>query len=439
MPSAVDSSSDEARTVAAFTDYCAATNRTRSWAAARLTLALMLVVGPVEYLLLSDRPEVAAWQRTWMLTSAVPFAIGGFLVWASARVARHVDVAVAIMAALGFGTAAAGVAQIGGLETLYAGIASIVPMLSVFLLVPLRRRMWIAAITPLSFLGVFFAVRPDALGYPYAAVPVFHATLSVVVSILVGELNYTLARGHFLQAHELAGEAARLDRAVRRRTSEVVELARNLVSLEETERTRIARELHDELGQQLTAVRLDAGSAAQAVREALGEDTPAATRAVGIEAQIALAQQTVRDVVFSLRPPALDDFDLATALELLVDRFRQPGHVRVDYENVLDGMPLTDTQATTVFRVLQEALTNAVRHADAEGVRVRLGRDGDQVRLVVEDDGRGVDAARLRSGFGLRGMRERLRLVGGAISVEPGAAGGTTVVATFPLRVDVET
>lgn len=263
--------------------------------------------------------------------------------------------------------------------------------------------------------------------------PFLLSGIAITLNVIVGGLLFRLSREHHAQRARLAGETARLEAAVRARTVEVMELARNLVSLEETERTRIARELHDELGQELTGARLEAGVVLAEARAVLGDDAPTAQRASGVEARIATAQQRVRDAIFSLRPPALDDFDLSTAIRMLVDRYRQPNGLAIDHEASLDGVPLTDTQATTVFRVLQEALTNVTRHARASRVRVRITVADGHLVLEVADDGAGVVAERMRAGFGLRGMRERLRLVGGDFSLAPRAEGGTVLRVEFPL------
>src|SRR5262249_23692642 len=156
---------------------------------------------------------------------------------------------------------------------------------------------------------------------------------------------------------------------------------------EETERTRIARELHDELGQELTGARLEAGVVVAETRRAPGDD--AARRATSIEAPVARAPQRGRGGGFSLRPPPPRDFDLATALRILVDRYRVPDGLAVDFENTLDSTPLTDTQATTIFRILQEALTNVQRHAAAKRATVRIVVDDGRVVVTVADDGRG--------------------------------------------------
>jgi signal transduction histidine kinase len=424
MPSAADSSPDS------FAGHCVTVNGARLRIVICILLLIVLVAGPIQSLLL--RPQAALAQRVWMLGVLATLLVAAMAFHVSTTLRRHADLLCAGLVSASVGLQARGLSQLGGLETLYVGIACVGPMIAVLFLVPLGRRILLAVAPPLAFYGVFFALRPGAMHHPFAGVPVFHAFLAVSFAVVFGELNFRLAREHHAQRTLLEGERARLDAAVRTRAAEVLELARNLVSLEESERTRIARELHDELGQQLTGARLEAAGLAEDTRVALGDDAPAARRATGIEARLAVAQQAVRDVVFSLRPPALDDFDLGTALRVLVDRYRRPNALEVAYQNTLEGMPLTDTQATTVFRVLQEALTNVTRHAGATRVDVRLGVEGGDVVLVVADDGRGP-APTPRIGFGLRGIRERLQLVDGDVVLTRGDAGGAVLRATFRL------
>ncbi len=433
----VASSSPEPPDAGSFAEYCAAVNAARMRVVLRVLLATVLVAGPAELHLLHH--DAAFWQLFRMGGVLATFVLVTLAFRLSATLQRHTAIVCAAMIAVAMGIEAHGLTRIGGLETLYVGIACVTPMMVILFLMPLRRRVWVAALPPIAFYGVFFALRPSAIHHPYAAVPIFHAFLAVCLAVVFGELSYRLTREHYAQRRLLAGETTRLDAAMQARTAEVLELARNLVSLQETERTRLARELHDELGQQLTGARLEAGALAAETREALGSETPAARRATGIEARIAVAQQTVKDVVFSLRPPALDDFDLATALHILVERYRQPNGLIVDYENRLDGTPLTDTQATTVFRVLQEALTNVTRHAAATRAEVHIAPENGRVVLVVADDGRGMPASPPGLGFGLRGMRERLRLVGGEVTLDAGPRGGVVLRATFPIDVARQT
>lgn len=432
MPSEASSSAEPRPAAETFEDHCRETNEKRVRVVIFITLGMQLVAGPVEYFLLQSRPDAAGWQALWMLLITSISVIGAGLFFRFKAVRDRSELLVASFFAFAMAIAAAGVAQIGGLETMYVGIAYVVPFIATMLLLPIWRRVWIASLPPVTFLTVLFTLRPDALDHPYAGIPIFHSFLAVLFTTIFGHLSYMLAREHFEQRVQLAGEASRLDAAVRDRTREVFELARNVVSIEEGERTRIARELHDELGQRLTAVRLEASATASAARQQLGSDAAVTKRVTGIEAGVALAQRTVREVVHSLRPPELDELGLSDALDLLIDRYRRSGTATIDYENELAGTALSDTQATTVYRVLQEALTNVTRHSQADEARVRVRPSGAWIEMVIADDGIGIETAEANDGFGLRGMRERLRLVDGEFSLAPGNERGTVVRARFP-------
>jgi two-component system sensor histidine kinase UhpB len=206
---------------------------------------------------------------------------------------------------------------------------------------------------------------------------------------------------------ELAGAfndmLARLERE--RRDS-----ARRSLSAQEDERRRIARELHDEVGQVLTAVvlQLDRGrveEAREAVRASLEE---------------------VREIARRLRPEALDDLGLTSALTALTNEVRRSG---LAVERSIDPRvpELSDEEELVIYRVAQEALTNALRHAGAREARVTLAERDGGVELMVSDDGTGFDVAREVEGAGLRGMRERTVLIGAKLDVESAVGQGTVV------------
>src|SRR5260370_12964770 len=174
----------------------------------------------------------------------------------------------------------------------------------------------------------------------------------------------------------------------RKQTQEALRLySRALIEAQETERQRIARELHDEIGQVLTAVRINLQTAKTSRN--------AAEAANHIEDSIRVTDEAlrqVRDLSLDLRPPHLDDFGLTTALRWFIDRFSQRTGIVVDLEAADDGQRLATETETACFRIAQEALTNVARHAKAKRVSVRLNRNREQLFLIVKDDGVGFDA-----------------------------------------------
>jgi signal transduction histidine kinase len=200
------------------------------------------------------------------------------------------------------------------------------------------------------------------------------------------------------------------------------ESLRRVVAGQELERRRLARELHDETGQSLTSILLRLRSLEDFVD---GDDERAAVAEIRRLAVETL--QDVRRLAVELRPKALDDFGLVAALERLTGSFGEQTGLSVDFVAGLGNEQLAPEVATALYRIVQEALTNVAKHADAHTVSILLTRKNGSVALVIEDDGRGFDPARPAGGFGLQGIRERVDLLGGALAVESREGSGTTL------------
>jgi signal transduction histidine kinase len=204
---------------------------------------------------------------------------------------------------------------------------------------------------------------------------------------------------------------------------------RRVIEAQELERRRLARELHDETGQALTSILLGLKGirAAQSAEEA--ERAEAELRELVVQ-----ALQDVRSLAVELRPTALDDFGLVPALERLASTFSERTGIRASVAAALGHIRLPAEIETVVYRMVQEALTNVVKHAAASEVGITLTRRDGGVSAVVEDDGEGFAEADVRpDALGLVGMRERLALLGGTLTVESAPGGGTAVVAFLPL------
>jgi two-component system sensor histidine kinase UhpB len=228
-----------------------------------------------------------------------------------------------------------------------------------------------------------------------------------------------------------SAEIATIERAYNsmldRFESERREAGAYALKAQESERQRLARGLHDEVGQSMTAVLLQlqrlAATAAPEQREQL------------VEAQkvVSTSLDDVRRLARDLRPELLDHLGLPSALANLGQQFEQHSHVRVE-ERFASDLPSLDPQVELViYRVAQESLTNVARHAHADNVLLSLEREGDGVELRVLDDGRGFFPGHGERG-GLRGIRERALIVGGAVTFDSGAGGGVEVRLDVPAR-----
>ncbi len=207
------------------------------------------------------------------------------------------------------------------------------------------------------------------------------------------------------------------------------ELSQQLVAAQEEERRKLSRELHDHIGQMLTALRMELGRIDR-VRPA--NDARVATAVAECRQLVDNMVHLVRDLALGLRPTMLDDFGLQPALEWLGRDFTRRSGVPVAL-HISDGLDaLGDQHRTCVYRVVQEALTNCVRHARATAISVTVRAREDAIEVTVSDDGIGLDPERRGTGFGLRGIEERVRELGGTISMKSAAGKGATLALELP-------
>ena len=258
--------------------------------------------------------------------------------------------------------------------------------------------------------------------------------LPVVLLVLAASLGGVAVRRYRQAQRELQARRAaeaRLSMALAANR----QLAQEHLRVQEAERQRLARELHDELGQYLNAIKLDA------VSLRAPDLTPGRTAEAGrqIVQSVDHVHAAVGDMIRRLRPVGLDDLGLAAALEACVDgwRSRLPD-VRFDLS--LDGEldDLGEAQNLAAYRLVQEGLTNAIRHSGTTHVAVSVRRmedpgGGSRILLRIADAGRGASPALLQRGFGLRGMQERAELLGGSLSIDTAPGTGFAVSASFPL------
>lgn len=237
-----------------------------------------------------------------------------------------------------------------------------------------------------------------------------------------------------IQQWEATAEALRIEgdrRAIVE--AELSEVLRQTVIDQENERQRIARELHDSLGQYLTIMQLEfdeiarGSGSAEKVRSGVSRLKELAS-SVGNE---------INRLAWEIRPTSLDDLGLQTAVEQLLEEWQARSGLAFDLQLMLDNRRLPPTVETTLYRVLQEAINNVVKHADARRVGIILEVSGNEVSLIVEDDGKGFvwedQASPPSSRLGLLGIRERLALVGGRLEIETGQGRGTTLIVHAPL------
>jgi signal transduction histidine kinase len=209
-------------------------------------------------------------------------------------------------------------------------------------------------------------------------------------------------------------------------------LSQQLVAAQEEERKKLTRELHDHVGQMLTALRMEIGRADRARGGAASGQALAEAKRL-----LDTILGSVRDLVMGLRPSMLDDFGLQPALEWLGRDFRRRFGIPVGLTLGGDVSELPDQTRTCVYRIVQEALTNCARHAQAKQIDIAVAAEADTLDLTVADDGVGIDPLRAR-GMGLLGIEERVRELRGTFEVRPRTPSGTLLHVTLPLAASIE-
>jgi two-component system sensor kinase len=237
-------------------------------------------------------------------------------------------------------------------------------------------------------------------------------------------------------------ERKQAERALNEAYEQLRDLTRRLTEAEEVERKRLARELHDEFGQALTGLKFDvAWLTKELSRPTKGAGAAAMkSKAMGMSQAIDGLIQSVRATAASLRPGVLDDLGLVAALEWLATSFHErtglPCELTIDAS--IRDTPVEVALATTIFRGAQELLTNVMRHAHASQAGIHLTVQDDHLVLIIHDDGRGLRPEQWKEGrsLGLRGLHERVKLVGGDITIASAPDKGTEVTLSMPMKHD---
>jgi signal transduction histidine kinase len=289
----------------------------------------------------------------------------------------------------------------------------------------ISRRLYAAALVLPPILGFFSLLGAtvwDQYDLPFAIAIVVVASM-LLFSAVVATTSLSIDRSDRLRW--------KAEEALRRSRERLRELSQSIQIMQEEERIRIAREVHDELGQLLTAIKMDIAL----VRKKIGPESEIGTR---IDATVDLVNSTIKTVqriTSELRPSILDNLGLAAAIEWQAREFEGRFGIKCTFDIPDEYLPVNTEIATAVFRIFQETLTNVARHSEATEVRLTLEEKLNVLLLEVKDNGKGMtlEAQDRPRAFGIMGMRERAKLVGGTFDILSELGQGTTVRVTIPL------
>ena len=254
--------------------------------------------------------------------------------------------------------------------------------------------------------------------------------LAVLARMEAGELSARMPRPRLIELRRIAAGFDHLAEQLQKTLASQRQLAMRLLAVREEERRRLARELHDEFGQCLASIGAEAAFIGGRAETRDPELLPAARAIAAVTAHM---MESLQGILLQLRPVGLEEFGLSAALEALVGGWRRRQadcvfELKVDGE--IDALP--DALRTSLYRIVQESLTNALRHGDPGRVKVDVRCDGAGCRLRVDDDGAGREGPTAGSGLGVLGMHERVEALGGRFALMPRMPRGMRVEANFP-------
>lgn len=405
----------------------------RFWPGLGLVIAGAAILWwPVDYLVYAEDPHIREAFAAFRIKIATIDVCLALIAPRLAFAHRHAHAGAALSATVNLILAGHLLAEAGQGNPLWLYYAFMCPFFSVLLVMPLRARI----VTAIMFTSAIFSAW---LAHPLAHwdTPGVSAGLSflcfcTLLGIFIGHLFYVQVERSFHlgrrveeQRQALAAVAGQLEVRVLSQTEEIRELGIRAQKVRAEQRLEIARELHDSLGQELTSMRLlvDLGLR-------LHDDHDVTGSFSRLGDQIQRIQGSLRQVLLSLRPQILEESSLLESLALLVGEFGRRSGLACAFHPA-DVPEVSPAMSLAVFRIAQEALTNAIRHARASRIDVRLEGRSELLLLQVIDDGRGIAQADLGQGFGTRGIQERVRALGGQATWTGDE--GTHLTVTLPL------
>jgi signal transduction histidine kinase len=320
------------------------------------------------------------------------------------------------------------------------------------------RVVYVLLLPAIAFSAWYCGVGPSVLaigvalvGATYEFIPTGFSVRALTAEELVGVAAFVfssvvivvMGESRRRQNAVLRNEQGELERKVRERTADLDvvnrnlrELSARLLQLQDDERRRIARELHDSVGQMLAALTMNLS----AVRSDVDRLTKTAAALNDSETLVREMSSEVRTISHLLHPPLLDEAGLSSALRWYVDGFAQRSGIRVDLDLPQNQGRLPSELETAIFRVVQECLTNIHRHSESAVAKIRLRQRDNQILVDVQDEGKGIPPEKQEQmasagtpGVGIRGMRERIRQLGGTLEIHSDGA-GTLVAARLPVE-----
>ncbi len=419
-----------------FTAYAAELHRQVAILAILTLLGATLLWWPLDWVVFPDSAHVDAFGKLRIQTAIASLVCLGIYAGIRPRPRWSLALAPPLYAAVMAGITYH-LGSLGDAGLLADANLGLIPFALVPL--PLRARSLSILLVTMAMIGCYFLPYPENFQDPRVPAQLSFTLFAALFGIVTGEVFYRILRRVFFQQRQtqvanehLAELRDSLVATVAERTKDLRALALHLDNAQEAERRRIARELHDHLGQELTAMRYTVARLEDRIARRPQE---AGELVQDLSALVSGATQTVRGFISTLRPRILDDLGLQAAAEWLCEQTQRASGLptQLEVEGGEELFRLDAESRLVVFRVLQEGVTNALKHASPHHLRLSLRAGADEVYGEVADDGLGFDPTLPRSGFGLFGLEERVRAGGGRLEIQAAPGQGTRLKVWLPM------
>lgn len=417
----------------AFEEYLARTTARLGTTMAIVYCLSAFLWWPADFVLFPDSPAIRRVALDWRFGNlACLFPLLFQRLWPQVVRERPLPL-IAFCTALCCGWTTWNTGRIGPADASWFGLTYVVPTTSMMLFAPFLERTLITIVFAVAAWIGYFGLNPARLGelHDQLGLAASQQAITAFLGIGLGHIIFDRVRMTFFAERSLAAANQLLEDRVRAQRADLRRLADRIETLRETERVEIARELHDELGQTLTALRLETTHIARQGTRAGVDVSPDE-----LDFHVTDMFGAFRRILLRLRPKILDDFGLVAAAQWLVnDQAAQTG-IAVSLRVTPDTLAIHGAGRAVAYRALREALSNTLRHARAQQVAVELKLDEGVLRLSVADDGVGI-APRQQwpaEAIGIIGARERARTLGGDFTVERRPQGGTMALLRLPLE-----
>lgn len=415
----------------AFLEHTHATTARTARGFAALAILATLLWWPLDFVLYANAPAVLHAMSLWRTGNLIAMSLVWLSPWYWPSFTKQPVPIIAACGAAGAALATWVCGQVAPLDPVWFGIAYVLPMTTIAFVVSLPARVLITALFGFASWGGYFLGNPVHLrAERYSGATISYMLIVVVSSIAAGHLSFHFLRAGFVAQRRLSAMKEQLEDHVRAQTADLRQLTGRIETLREEERQEIAHDLQDALGRQLSAIEFEVGVLDETARlQGVQLDLKQ------IHALVEEMRDTFGRVLGTLRPRALETGGLVPALANLVREHQQANETPVTLTVEPPDLAIDGELSAAAYRIVQEALTNVVRHAHATRVELGLTLLAGQLHVSVRDDGVGVaDAPQWRrEAVGVSGMRERARMLGGELLIGRDPRGGTRVTLVAPL------